>query len=109
MGRYSGDFVPLNIHKLDHCSKKLYSRVLTLKALDSLEISKSLGPRFVHESALQAAKYAISTHLQFNFNECIQNSVVPTNLKHAYVTKFEKKINNTSVQLSTHFGQPTFC
>ena len=21
MGKYSGDFVPLNIHKLDHCSE----------------------------------------------------------------------------------------
>ena len=52
MGKYSGDFVPLNIHKLDHCSEKFSLRVLTLKeiyiTIDSLENSKSLGTGFVH-------------------------------------------------------------
>ena len=53
MGKYSGDFVPLNIHKLGHCSKKFNFIVLTLeeiyKTIDSLENSKSQGPGFVHE------------------------------------------------------------
>ena len=31
MGKHSGDLVPLNIHKLDHCSEKFNIRVLTLK------------------------------------------------------------------------------
>ena len=48
MGKYSGDFVPLNIHKLDHCSEKFNFRVLTSKCIyitiDSLENSKSPGP-----------------------------------------------------------------
>ena len=70
MRKYSGDFVPLNIHKLDHCSEKLNFRVLTLKeiykTLDSLENSISTGPGFVQ--ALKAAKYANGTHLQFIFN-----------------------------------------
>ena len=101
MGKYSGDFVPLNIRKLDHCSEKFNFRVLTLKeiytTIDSLENSKSPGPRFVHAWALKAAKYAIGTHLQFIFNECIQNSVFPTIRKHAYVTPIHKKGSTTQV------------
>ena len=31
MGKYSGDFVPHDIHRLDHCSEKINFRVLTLK------------------------------------------------------------------------------
>ena len=69
MGKYSGFFVPLNIHKLDHCSEKFNFRVLTsteiYKTIDSLENNKSLGPRFVHAWALKAAKYAIGIHLQY--------------------------------------------
>ena len=79
MGKHSGDFVPHNINKLDHCSEKFNFRGMTLKeiykTIDSLENSKSPGPGFVHAWALKAAKYAIGTHLQFIFNECIQNSV----------------------------------
>ena len=62
-GKYSGDFVPLNIHRLDHCSEKFNFRVLTLKeiykTIDSLENSKSPSPGFVHVWALKAAKYAV--------------------------------------------------
>ena len=69
MDKFSGDFVPLNIHKLDHCSEKFILRVLTLKEIyktfDSLERSKSPGPVFVHAWSLKAAKYAIGTHQQF--------------------------------------------
>ena len=101
MGKYSGDFVPLNIHKLDHCSEKFNYRVLTLKeiykTIDSLENSKSPGPGFVHAWALKTAKYAIGTHLHFIFSECIQNSVFPTVLKHAYVTPIHKKRSTTLV------------
>ena len=101
MGKYSGDFVPLNIHRLDHCSEKFNFRVLTLKeiykTIDSLENSKSPGPGFVHVWALKAAKYAIGTHLKFIFHECIQNSVFPTALKHAYVTPIHKKGSTTQV------------
>ena len=106
MGNNSGDFVPRNIHELDHCSKKLNFRVLTLKdiykTIDSLESSKSRGPGFVNAWALKAAKYAIGTHLQIIFNQCIQNSVFPTILKHALSHQF------TSVTLSTNFGPRTF-
>ena len=95
MGKYSGDFVHLNTHKMDHCSENFNFRVLTLKeiykTIDSLENSKSPGPGFVHAWALKAAKYAIVTHLHFIFNECIQNSVFPTILKQAYVTPIHKK------------------
>ena len=114
MFKHYGDFVPLNIHKLDHCSEKLNFRVLTLekiyKTIDSLENSKSPGPGYVHAWALKAAKYAIGTYLQFIFNECIQNSVFPFILKDAYVTPIHKKwINNTRVQLSTNFVHTNFC
>ena len=114
MGKYSGDFVPLKIQNVDHCSEKLNFRVLTLKkiynTIDNLENSTSPGPGFVHAWALKAAKYAIRTYLQFIFNECIQNSVFPTVLKHAYVTaNHKKRIKNTSVQLSTNFGHTNFC
>ena len=48
-------------------------------------------------------------HLPF-FIEFIQNSVFPTVLKHAYVTPIHiRKINDTSVQLSTNFGHTNFC
>ena len=95
MGKYSGDYVPLNMHKSDHCSEKFNFRVLTLKELcktiDSFENSKSPGPGIVHAWSSKVAKYAIGAHLQFIFNECIQNSVFPTFLKHAYVTTVQNK------------------
>ena len=101
MGKYSGDFAPLNIHKLAHCSEKFNFRVLTLKeiykTIDSLENSKSPGPGFVLAWALKAEKYAIGTHLQFIFNECIENSVFPTVLKYAYVRPIHKKGSTTQV------------
>ena len=113
MGKYSGDFVHLNIHKMDHCSENFNFRVLTLKeiykTIDSLENSKSPGPEFVHAWALKAAKYAIGTHLHFIFNECIQNSVFPTILKHAYVTPIHKKGSTTQVCNYRPFSvTPTF-
>ena len=44
MGKYSGNFVPLIIHKLDHCSEIFSFRVSILKqiykTIDSLENSK---------------------------------------------------------------------
>ena len=98
MGKYSGDFVPLNIHKLDHCSENFNFRVLTLKeiykTIDSLENSNAPGPGFFHAWALKAAKYATGTHLQFIFNEC---RVFPTILKHAYVTPIHKKVSTTQM------------
>ena len=61
MGKYSGDFVPLNIHKLEHCFEKFIFGVLTFKkiykTIDSLENSKSPVPGFVHAWALKAAQY----------------------------------------------------
>ena len=113
LGKYSGIFVPLNIYTLRHCSEKFKFLVLTLKevykTIDSLENSRSTGPGFVHVWVLKAVKYAIGTHSQFIFNECIQNSASPTFLKHAYVTQVHnKRINNISVQLSTNFGHIIF-
>ena len=105
-GKYSGDFVTLNIHKLDHCSEKFHFRVLTWMEIyktitfDSLENIKSPGPGFagfVHAWASKTAKYAIGTHLQFIFNEFNQNSVFPTILKHAYVIPIRKKGSTTQV------------
>ena len=69
MGENSGDFVPLNIHKLDHCSEKFNFREVILNeiysTIYSLENSKSLRPGFVHAWTLKAAKDAICTHLHF--------------------------------------------
>ena len=101
MGKYSGDFVPLNIHKWDHCAEKFNFRVLTLKeiykTIHSLENSKSTGPGFVHAWSLKATKYANGTHLQFIFNESIQNSAFPTVLKHPYVRPIRRKGSTTQV------------
>ena len=101
MGKYSGDLVSLNIHMLDHCSEKFNFRVVTLKevykTIDSLENSKSPDLGFVHAWALKAVTYAIAAHLQFFFNECIQNSVFPTVLKHVYVTPIHKKGTTTQM------------
>ena len=101
IGKYSCDFVPLNINSLDYCFEKINFRVLNskeiYKTIDNLENSKSHGPGFVHVWALKAAKYAIGTHLLFIFNKYIQNSVFPTVLKHAYVTPIHKKGSTTQV------------
>ena len=47
MGQNCPDFVPLNTHKLDHCSEKFSLRVLTLKEIyktnDKLENGKTLS------------------------------------------------------------------
>ena len=52
MGKYSDDIVPLNNHKLEHCSEIFDFKVLTIKkiykAIDSWEINNSAGPKFVH-------------------------------------------------------------
>ena len=115
MSKYSGDFVPLNIHKLDHCSKKFNFRVLTskeiYKTIDSLENSKSPGPGLSHAWALKVVKYAVGTHLQFIFNEFIQNCVFPTILKHAFVTPILKKgstrqvCNNRPISVAPNFSK----
>ena len=114
MSKYSGDFVPLNIHKLDHCYEKINFRQLTskeiYKTIDSLENSKSSVPGFVHAWALKAAKYAIGTQLQFIFKEpyskqCLSN-YSKTCICH---TNSQKSINSTSVQQSTNFGHTIFC
>ena len=101
MGKHSVDLVPLNIHKF-------IFRVLTLKeiykTIDILENSKSPGPGFVHAWALKAAKYATVTQLQLIFNECIQNSVFPTVLKHAYVTPIHKKGQQHKCATIDQFG-----
>ena len=88
--------------------KKFNFRVLTLienyETIYTLEDSKSPGLGLVYAGALKAAKYAIGTHLQFVFNECIQNSVFPTILKHAYVTPIHKKGSTTQVCNYRPFG-----
>ena len=113
MGKYSRHFVPLNIHKLDHCSEKLNFRVLTskeiYKIIDSLDNNKSPEPEFVHAWALKASKHAIGNHLQFIFNERIQNKVFPNILNNACHTNSKKRLNITSVQLSTNLAHAYFC
>ena len=54
-------------------------------------------------------KAAIGNHLQFIFNEYIQNSVFPTVIKHAYITPIHKKGSTTQVcNYRTISATPTF-
>ena len=87
------DFVPLNL-------LRKWAKILMI-----LFLSISISWAWV----LKAAKYAICTQLQFIFNQFIQNSVIPTVRKHAYVTPIHKKRSTTQVCNYRPFSvTPTF-
>ena len=83
-----------NISRIE-VSEKICFRTVTLKELydatDSLDNNKSPGPGVLNAWAINAAKFAIGTHLQFVFNTCISQNIFPENLKLAFISPVYKK------------------
>ena len=48
-------------------------------------------PKYINAWALNSGKYALGTHLQIIFNNCIQEKVFPTIPKDAHITPIFKK------------------
>ena len=86
MGIYRGQIVPLSVEKMDRKFQEFHFRPFTLreiyKVIDNLD-NKEPGPGYINAWALKSGKYAIATHLQIKFNDCIQEKVSPTILKDA--------------------------
>ena len=61
------------------------------KVIDNLYNNKAPGPGYFNAWALKSGKYAIGTHLQIIFNDCIQEKVFQTILKDAHITPIFKK------------------
>ena len=95
MGVYRGQIVPLNVKKLEKNFQEFKIRLFTLreiyKVIDNLDNNKAPGPGCINDWALKSGKYAIGTHFQIIFNDCIQEKVFPTILKDAHITPIFKK------------------
>ena len=92
---YRGHIVPLNVEKIERTFQEFNFRPFTLseiyKIIDKLDNHKEPGPGYINVWALKSGKYAIRTHLQIIFNDCIQEKVFPTILKDAHITPIFKK------------------
>ena len=95
MGIYRGQIVSLSVEKLE---RKFQSLTLDLlfwgeihKIIDNLDNNKAPGPGYINACALKSGKYAIGTHLQIIFNDCIQEKIFPTILKDAHIKPIFKK------------------
>ena len=95
MGIYRGQIVPLNVEKIKRKFQEFIFRPFTLreiyKVIDNLDNNKTSGPGYINAWALKSGKHALGTHLQIIFNDCIQEKVFPTILKHAHITPVFKK------------------
>ena len=95
MGIYRGKIVPLNVKKTGKKFQEFNFRPFTLReiynVIDNLDNNKAPGPGYINAWALISGKYAIGTHLQIIFNDCIQENVFPTILKDAHITPIFKK------------------
>ena len=82
MGIYRGQFVPLNVEKVEQKFQEFIFRPFTLKeiykVIDNLDNNKAPGQGYINAWALKSGKYALGTHLQIIFNDCIQEKVFPT-------------------------------
>ena len=79
------------------------------KNIDNLDNNKAPGPGYINAGALKSGKYAIGTHLQIIFNDCIQEKVFPTILKDAHITPIFKKGDFSVVAIYRPFSvTPTF-
>ena len=95
LGLYNGQYVSApNISRID-VREKFCFRTVTLKelydAIVSLDNNKSPGPGVFNAWAIKAAKLPIGTHLQFVFNTCISQNILPENLKLAFISPVYKK------------------
>ena len=61
------------------------------KVIDNLDNNKAPGPGYINAWALKSGKYALGSHLQIKFNDCIQEKVFPTILKDAHIAQIFKK------------------
>ena len=95
MGIYRGQIVPLNVEKIERTFQEFNFRPFTLreiyKVIDNLDNHKAAGPGYINACALKSGKYAIGTHLQIIFNDCVLKKVFPTILKDAHITPIFKK------------------
>ena len=95
MGIYRGQIVPLNVDKIERTFQEFNFRPFTLreiyKVIDNLDNNKAPGPGYINAWALKSGKYAIGTHLQIIFNDCIQEKVFPAILKDSHITPIFKK------------------
>ena len=75
MGIYRGQIVPLNVEKREQKFQEFNFRPFTLreiyKVIDNLDNNKAPGPEYITAWALKSGKYALGTHLQIIFNDCI--------------------------------------
>ena len=85
----------MNVEKIERTFQEFNFRPFTLteiyKVIDNLDNNKAPGPGYINAWALKSGKYAIGTHLQIIFNDCIQEKVFPTILKDAHITPIFKK------------------
>ena len=79
------------------------------EVIDNLDNNKAPGPGYINAWALKSGKYAIGTHLQIIFNDCIQEKVFATVIKDAHNTPIFK---NRDVSCLTNYRPisvtPTF-
>ena len=73
------------------------------KVIDNLE-NKAPEQECINVWALKSGKYAMGTHLQIIFNDCIQEKIFPAILKGAH---FEPIFKKGDVSVSTNYRQ--FC
>ena len=59
--------------------------------MESLDNKKSPGPGIFNAWAIKAAKFTITTDLQFVFNTCISQNIFPEDLIFAFITPVYKK------------------
>ena len=95
MGIYRGQIVPLNVEKIERKFQEFNFRPFTLReiytVIDNLDNNKASGSGYINARALKSGKYALGTHLQIIFNDCIQEKVFSTTFKDAHITPIFKK------------------
>ena len=78
MDIYRGQIVPMNVEKIERKFQEFNFRLFTLreiyKVIDNLDNNKAPGLGYIIAWALKSRKYAIGTHLQIIFNDCIRES-----------------------------------
>ena len=107
MGIYRGQIVLLNVEKRERKYQEFNFRPFTLreiyKVIDNLDSNKAPWPGYINAWALKSGKYALGTHLQITFNDCIQERVFPTILKDAHKV-FERLLLNQLVEYLEKFA-----
>ena len=61
------------------------------KVIDNLDNNRAPGPGYINAWALKFGKYALGTHLQIIFYDCVQEKVFPKIHKDAHITPIFRK------------------